>query len=728
MEDRADEAAVDDRSNAQKSEPDMAPALALPGEAARLLTSLVGQLVGFVYRCRDDPQWTMEYVSEGFHALTGRQPEDLLGNRVCSYNDLIHPDDRARVGEYCATSKDEGARILVEYRICHLDGSVRWVSERAVRVYDRPTATWKWEGFIEDITELKRAEQELKEANARYQSIFENALEGIFQVTPEGRLLVANPAMARMFGYESPAELLAELRDIPRQLYVEPERRAEYRRQIESQGSVSNFEFQAFRKNGEVIWVSENAHVRRNEIDGSIYYEGTLEDITDRRVYQAQIERQANYDALTGLANRTLLNARLHQAISGAAERGGGIAVVFIDLDQFKFINDTYGHALGDGLLQSMADRLRSCVRDSDTVARQGGDEFVLLLQGYRPPDLAGVVQRLHAAIALPWRSGRREFHVTSSIGVAVYPGDGDSADVLLRNADAAMYKAKENGRNAVQFFTAELNHALVERLDIEHRLRGALARHQFLLHYQPRIDMDTGRVAGAEALLRWRVPQRGLVSPARFISVAEDTGLIVPIGRWVLHTACAQARAWQEAGLPPIVVSVNVSPRQFREGNIVETIAEALRVTGLDAHHLQIELTEGLAMHGAEKYVEMLGRIKALGVQIAVDDFGTGYSSLSYLKRFPVDQLKVDRSFVVDLATDPDDAVIVQAIIALGHKLNLRVVAEGVETTEQLEFLRQSGCDEMQGYLFGKPMIAADFAELLSSQDFGRYAQLRQA
>jgi diguanylate cyclase (GGDEF)-like protein/PAS domain S-box-containing protein len=728
MEDRADPAAADSRGEAQTDRPEQGPAQALPSEAARLLSSLVGHLVGFVYRCSDDQQWTMEYVSDGFQSLTGRASADLLGNRVISYNELIHPEDRDRVAESGAAGKEEGTRISIEYRLCHLDGSVRWVSERAVRVLDRPSSRWKWEGFIEDITDRKRAEQALKEANERYQSIFENALEGIFQVTPDGRLLVVNPAMARMFGYDSPAELLAGLRDIPRQLYVDPERRAEYRRQIEAKGSVTNFEFQAFRRNGEVIWVSENAHLRRSTVDGSVYYEGTLEDITERRVYQAQIERQANYDALTGLANRTLLNGRLHQAIIRASASASEIAVVFIDLDQFKFINDTYGHALGDGLLQSMADRLRSSVRDSDTVARQGGDEFVLLLQGYRTGDLAGVVQRIHASIALPWRSGRREFHVTSSIGVAVYPGDGDTADVLLRNADAAMYKAKENGRNAVQFFTAELNHALVERLDIEHRLRGALARQQFLLHYQPRIDMDTGRIAGAEALLRWRVPQRGLVSPARFISVAEDTGLIVPIGRWVLHTACKQACEWQAAGLPPIVVSVNVSPRQFREGNIVATIAEALRVTGLEARYLQIELTEGLAMHGAEKYVEMLGQIKALGVQIAVDDFGTGYSSLSYLKRFPVDQLKVDRSFVIDLATDPDDAVIVQAIIALGHKLNLRVVAEGVETTEQLEFLRLSGCDEMQGYLFGKPMIASDFAALLTSQDFERYAQLRQA
>ena len=619
MQDRADPTAAESRGAVQTDQPEQGAAQAMPSEAARLLHSLVGHLVGFVYRCCDDKQWTMEYVSGGFQSLTGHDPADLLGNRVISYNELIHPDDRAGVAETSLTGKGEGARISIEYRLCHRDGSVRWVSERAVRVLDRPSSSWKWEGFIEDITDRKRAEQALNEANERYQSIFENALEGIFQVTPEGHLLVANPAMARMFGYDSPAELLAELRDIPRQLYVEPERRDEYRRQLEAKGSVSNFEFQAFRKNGEVIWVSENAHVRRNAADGSICYEGTLEDITDRRVYQAQIERQANYDALTGLANRTLLNGRLHQAISRAAESASEIAVVFIDLDQFKFINDTYGHALGDGLLQSMADRLRSCVRDSDTVARQGGDEFVLLLQGYHTEDLAGVVQRLHASIALPWRSGRREFHVTSSIGVSVYPSDGDTADVLLRNADAAMYKAKENGRNAVQFFTAELNHALVERLDIEHRLRGALARNQFLLHYQARIDMDTGRIAGAEALLRWRVPQRGLVSPARFISVAEDTGLIVPIGRWVLHTACKQARDWQVAGLPPIVVSVNVSPRQFREGSIVATIAEALRVTGLEARYLQIELTEGLAMHGAEKYVEMLGQIKALGIQLSL-------------------------------------------------------------------------------------------------------------
>ena len=693
-----------------------------------MLATLIGNLDGVVYRCRDDAHWTMEFISAGCERLTGYTPQELIGNRDISFNDLIHPDDQELLRRENIGDSDNPRRYLMEYRLRHRDGSSRWVCERGAPIYDAATNSWILEGFIEDISKRRHADEARRQAEARYQGIFQNALEGIYHTSPDGRLLVANPALARILGYDSPEQLMAAVNDVGTQVYVEPQRRADLLSALERDGSVRAFEFQVFRRNGEVIWLSVNCLAQRDAAGKTLYYEGTLEDITDRRVYQAQIERQANYDALTGLANRTLLNTRLHQAIQRAAERRDEVAVAFIDLDQFKFINDTFGHELGDSLLQHMADRLRSCVRESDLVARQGGDEFVLLLNSYRPEDLASVIQRVHAAIAQPWQAGRREFHVSSSIGVAVYPSDGRTADVLLRNADAAMYKAKENGRNGYQFFTAELNQVLVERLDIEHRLRGALARQQFLLHYQPRIDMGTGMICGAEALLRWRVPQQGLVSPQRFISVAEDTGLIVPIGRWVLHNACQQARAWQDEGLPPVMVSVNVSPRQFRDGNIVETIAEALRATGLEARYLQIELTEGLAMHGAEKYVHMLGQIKKLGVQIAVDDFGTGYSSLSYLKRFPVDQLKVDRSFVTDLATDPDDAVIVQAIIALGHKLGLTVVAEGVETDEQLRFLRRCNCDEMQGFLFGKPVIAGEFAAMLRDQDFKRYLEQRQA
>ncbi len=729
MENRADAIAAG-RGVAATTKPPGAgsPLAPAPGDSARLLATLISNLDGVVFRCRYDAQWTMEFISEGCRRLTGYGPEEFIGSPALSFSELIHPDDKAAWATNEDGLRDSPARYSVEYRVRHRDGSWRWVCERGATVFDASTSGWKLEGLIEDVSERRRLDEARRQAEERYHSIFEHALEGIFHSTPAGQILVANPALARILGFDSPEQLIAEVTDLETQIYVEPVRRREFLRLLESSGSVSAFECQAFRRNGEVIWLSVNAQARRDQAGNLLYTEGTIEDITERRLYQAQIERQANYDSLTGLANRTLLNTRLRLAIEQAAANSSEVAVAFIDLDQFKFINDTFGHELGDSLLQNMADRLRSCVREGDLVARQGGDEFVLLLSDYRQDDLAGVIQRVHAAIAQPWKAGRRNFQVSSSIGVAVYPGDGPNPDTLLRNADAAMYKAKESGRNGYQFFTAELNRALVERQDIEQRLRGALARQQFLLHYQPRIDMHTGLICGAEALLRWRLPEQGLVSPQRFISVAEDTGLIVPIGRWVLHSACQQARAWQDAGLPPVAVSVNVSPRQFRDGNIVATIAEALTVSGLEPRYLQIELTEGLAMHGADKYVHMLEQIKRLGVQIAVDDFGTGYSSLSYLKRFPIDQLKVDRSFVTDLATDPNDAVIVQAIIALGHKLGLRVVAEGVETEEQLAFLQRCNCDEIQGFLFSVPIIAADFSALLGRQDFTGYLQRRQA
>ncbi len=570
-----------------------------PSEQGRMLRTLIGNLDGLVYRCRNDACWTMEFVSEGCERLTGYPAADLLHNRRISFDQLVHPQDLELLAQVAEAAVRTRERYTIEYRIVRADGGVRWVWERGTPVFG-----------------------------------------------PDSKLVA---------------------------------------------------------------------------------FEGFIEDITERKSDQERIVHQASYDALTGLANRSLLNTRLAQLIADAEVEGARAAVAFVDLDNFKFINDTFGHQLGDTLLQAMAERLKACVRETDTVARLGGDEFVLVLTRYAgDEDITRIVQRVHAAVAEPWNAGRREFHVTCSIGVAVYPQNGRNADVLLRNADSAMYKAKESGRNTFQFFTPELNRLVVERIGLEHRLRSALARRQFLLHFQPRVDLRSRRVVGAEALLRWRVPGRGLVSPARFISVAEDTGLIVPIGKWVLQAACQQNKAWQVEGLPPIVISVNVSPRQFRQDDIVATIAEALGQSGLDPRFLQIELTEGLAMHDAEKYVGMLGRISALGVQIAVDDFGTGYSSLSYLKRFPVDHLKVDRSFVRDLPADPDDAAIVQAIIALGHKLGLKVVAEGVETVEQYDYLRRSLCDEMQGYYFSKPLIASDLGAMLADQSAEIFARLR--
>jgi diguanylate cyclase (GGDEF)-like protein/PAS domain S-box-containing protein len=680
-----------------------------------MLHTLLGNLDGMVYRCRDDTNWTMEFVSEGCLRLTGYEPTDLLLNGRVSYEEITHPEDRDEVRRAIHDALAAGDRFEVEYRIVHADGRVRWVWERGTGIRDEHGRVTAIEGIIEDITQRTEAELALREAERRYHSLFENAIEGIFRTTPDGQYLDANPALARIYGFTSPQEVIESLRDIRRQLYVDPTRREEFMRIVKARGSISGFESEVYRKNGDVIWISENARAVFDASGNVLYYEGTVEDITERRLYQARIEQQANYDTLTGLANRSLLNDRLQQAIFAAATYGTRLAVVFVDLDRFKFINDSLGHHVGDQLLKAMAERFKACVRDYDTVARLGGDEFVLLINGQGEADAVGtVMERMLDVIAQPWRTAQGEFEVTCSIGVALYPDDGADAPTLLKHADSAMYRAKEHGRNNFQFFTNELNELMKERLELESNLRRALERGQFELLYQPRVDLATRNIVGCEALIRWQHPARGVIAPGRFIPIAEEIGLIGSIGHWVLHTACAQGKAWQDAGYAPCVVSVNVSPRQFRRDDLVETIAEVLADTGLAPRFLEIELTENMVMHDGEHMIEMLHAIKRLGVQIAVDDFGTGYSSLSYLKRFPVDRLKVDRSFVQDIATDADDAAIVRTIIALGHNLGLKVVAEGVETEEQIAFLSANACDELQGYYFSRPVSGWRLRKLL--------------
>jgi diguanylate cyclase (GGDEF)-like protein/PAS domain S-box-containing protein len=687
----------------------------ISGDTARMLKTLLGNLEGMVYRCRDDDQWTMEFISEGCRRLTGYDADDLLLNNRVSYESLTHPDDRRRVREDIHSALTLRNRFDSEYRIVHANGEVRWVWERGTGVLNERGELVAIEGLIQDITERKQSHQALREAERRYYNLFENAIEGIFRTTLEGEFIDANPALARIYGFESPLELMRSLKDIRNQLYVELDRRDEFMELIKARGTVSSFESQIYRKHGEVIWISENARAVSDDNGNVVCYEGTVEDITERKLYQARIEQQANYDTLTGLANRSLMNERLAQAIRAASSYGTRLAVVFVDLDRFKYINDSLGHHVGDELLRAMAERLKATVRESDTVARLGGDEFVLLINGQGDPETVAIVlERMLSDISQPWTIPQGDFNVTCSIGVALYPDDGTTAETLLKHADSAMYRAKEKGRNNFQFFTSELNALITERLELENKLRRALDRDQFALMYQPRVDLRSRRIIGVEALLRWQLPDHEAIPPGRFIPVAEEIGLIVPIGKWVLRTACAQAKAWQELGLPPLSMSVNVSARQFRQDNLVATIAEALRETGLDARHLEIELTESTVMHDAEQFISMLGELSDLGVQIALDDFGTGYSSLSYLKRFPVDRLKVDRSFVQDIATDVDDATIVRTIIALGHNLGLKVVAEGVETQEQIDFLSANLCDELQGYYFGRPMPASDIARLI--------------
>jgi diguanylate cyclase (GGDEF)-like protein len=426
----------------------------------------------------------------------------------------------------------------------------------------------------------------------------------------------------------------------------------------------------------------------------------------ERKRYQEELERQANYDALTGLPNRHLLHDRLRQAVF-SQRHVRNVAVVFIDLDHFKVINDSLGHNYGDDVLRHVAERLQSAVRDGDTVARLGGDEFVLILNDQTREDVIfRTMRRIIGRVSEPMMVDNRELNITCSAGISLYPQDGPDVQTLLKNADAAMYRAKSQGRNTFQFYTAEMNELAIERLNMEQSLRRAIERGELLLHYQPRVNLRTGRVDAVEALLRWQHPERGLILPDRFIAIAEETGLIVPIGEWVLRTACEQGRAWRRAGLPPIGVSVNLSARQFWGGGLVRTVTDIVADTGM-SEYLEMELTESMVMHDAENVIATLEGLKAIGVRLSVDDFGTGYSSLSYLKRLPLNALKIDGSFVRDITASggPDGGILPKAIISLAHSLHLKVIAEGVENEAQRDFLKAHHCDEMQGYFFSRPV-----------------------
>jgi diguanylate cyclase (GGDEF)-like protein/PAS domain S-box-containing protein len=483
----------------------------------------------------------------------------------------------------------------------------------------------------------------------------------------------------------------------------------------EGPGSSVIHEYRILRPDGQVRWIEERARAIRDEAGGLLRFDGVAIDISERKAYEARIEYLADHDALTGLANRNLLGDRVTQAMAHARRHNRNLALLFLDLDRFKGVNDSFGHELGDLLLLEVARRLKKVVREGDTVARQGGDEFILLLTDVSSPaDAIAVAGKIFESFSAPILVRTQELFVTTSIGITMFPEDGDDIHALLRNADTAMYRAKEERGNAFQFYSREMSIRALERAELESALRRAMERKEFELFYQPKVDLASGRIIGAEALIRWHHPEMGLVSPTRFIPMAEEIGLIVPLGDWVLRTACAQNKAWQDAGLEPICVSVNLSARQFRDEQLVESVAAALDSMKLDARHLELELTESIVMNGAEMFIGKLRELECMGVQLSIDDFGTGYSSLSYLKRFPLHQLKIDQSFVRDLATDVDDAAITSSVISLGHSLNLKVIAEGVETKEQVDFLRRHHCDEMQGYYFSKPLPAAEFAALL--------------
>ena len=686
----------------------------LPVDRVRVLDTLVNNLEGMAYRCLNDSHWTLLFVSQGCLALTGYGPQELVENGSVSWEEVTYPADRDRVRGEIDAAIAARQRFSVQYRIVTSAGQLKWVVERGIGVSDehgRPVI----EGFIQDVSFRHEALEALEQAELRYRHIFEHASEGIFQTTMDGRYLAANPALARLYGYATAEDLITGISDIGRRLYVEESRREEFRRLMEAHGEVINFESEVYCRDGSRIWISENAHIVRGSRGEFICYEGTVQDITERRSYQEQLERQANHDLLTGLPNRNLLADRLEQSISRAERVGFFMALVFIDLDNFKFINDSLGHAAGDELLVEMAGRLRGCLRSSDTVARQGGDEFVLVLNDhYRVNSIISQLERVLAQIGLPVRLGGREFQVGASLGVALYPQDGKDAESLLKHADAAMYAAKDRGRNNFQFFTPELNNVADERLNLEAAMRTGIEKDEFEAFFQPKVD-HRRRLVGVEAPARWRSPVSGMVAPDRFIPIAEETGLIVPLTDMIVKKAFAAAAAWVPVHGQAIKVAVNLSPKLFLGEEIVGRVAALMREAGLPPERVELEITEGVFLGDGERAVRILSEFKALGVSLAMDDFGTGYSSLSYLRRFPLDIIKIDRSLVTGIEHEEDVAMIARAVISLGQSLRKTVVAEGVENQAQFDFLRYQGCDEFQGYLIARPMSAADFVALLA-------------
>lgn len=571
-------------------------------------------------------------------------------------------------------------------------------------------------GIVRDITARKRDEQNL----LVFKRAIESSVNGITitdAVNGENLIIYVNPAFERMTGYaghevlgKNPRFLRGNDRDQVelRKLAMALEERRE-----------GYFVLRNYRKDGSQF-MNELYVAPVRDRDGAVTnYIGIMNDISDQRRYEEQLVYQANHDPLTGLPNRNLLQDRLGQALAlESSRRRNPIGVMFLDLDNFKKINDTLGHTVGDMLLKAVANRLRNCVRGGDTVSRLGGDEYILILPNVKEMhDVTTVAKKLIGLFSTPFLLMGHELYITASIGIALFPSDGDTVDALLKNADAAMYHAKEQGKNNYQFYSEEMNTRVFERMALETSLHRAIRQQEFLLYYQPRVDLRTGRISGVEALVRWNHPEMGLVSPARFIPLAEETGLIVPIGEWVLRTACAQNKAWQEAGLPPLRMAVNLSARQFRQENLIQMVADVLVETGLDPRWLELELTESLLMERAEQSVSILRSLADMGIDIAVDDFGTGYSSLGYLKRFPITNLKIDQSFIRDIASDPDDAILVRTIITMAHGLGMKTVGEGVESLEQVDFLCRHGCEEVQGYYFSRPLTAEGCEELLREE-----------
>ncbi|MBL6945002.1 MAG: EAL domain-containing protein, partial [Rhodospirillales bacterium] len=561
-----------------------------------------------------------------------------------------------------------------------------------------------------DITERMRAEDDVRKLSLAV----EQSPASVMITDPTGVIEYVNPKFVDVTGY-STEEVIGKSPQILNSGYTPPEYYRELWKTVLA-GREWRGGFHNKKKNGENFWEYASVSPIKDHNGEITHLLAVKEDITVRKQHEEQLLRQMNYDNVTDLPNRVLGLDRLTQALARSHRNNTTVALLFIDLDRFKNVNDTLGHSAGDRLLKEAGLRLCECIRGGDTVARMGGDEFTIILPDLQSPNNAEhVAEKIHSAFAQPFLIEGQELFITASIGITIYPMDADAPHALMQNADAAMYQAKELGKNRTQFFTRELNEQALERVKIENHLRRAIEQDEFSLHYQPIVELRSGRLVGAEALLRWQNDELGNVPPSRFIPLAEDAGLISSIGEWVLEDVCRQYAEWRDKSGLSIRISVNVSSRQFREGALVDTINRASREHGVPQDNLELEITEGLLMDDLPESKATFRELNAMGMRFSLDDFGTGYSSLNYLKRFPVRSLKIDRSFIQGVVDIPDDAVLVQAIINMAHSMNLEVVAEGVETRDQLDFVRRNGCDLVQGYFFSKPVPSNQFFELMT-------------
>jgi diguanylate cyclase (GGDEF)-like protein/PAS domain S-box-containing protein len=667
---------------------------------------------------RSDVELRILEVNQRFRDMIGYTEAELLGK---SFDDITHAADVAKSHDFreALLTDKHGSPCELEKRYIHRDGSIVWVAIAACVVRNAGDADY-FVTVVQDITRRKRAEQALQESKEQFQQLAKHVPEA-FWITDLKRhaMIYVSPAFERIHGAP-----LRSMRSVWRAWKdtLHPEDRD---RALEAHGRMAcgpvDVQYRIVRPDGVTRWVRACGYPVENS-RGVVYrVAGTIEDITERRELESRLQYQAHFDSLTGLPNRVLLFDRLSQALTQSRRSSHAVALLFVDIDRFKIVNDTLGHHVGDKLLQHVASCLVRAVRAEDSVGRLGGDEFGIILPRIdRPEHAALIAQNALRLLAEPLQLEAHEVVVTGSIGIALSSSESVDAETLVRNADTAMFRAKNSGRNAYEFYTASMNERALEQLHLERRLRRALERDEFVLHFQGRRNIRTGEVTGCEALLRWSGPD-GIVEPAQFVSLLEESGLIIPVGDWVVQRACSQIAEWRRAGLAPMPVAVNISARQFNQRNLAAKIESALRENGVDGSLLEIELTESTAMQNADDAIVVMRRLKALGVRIAIDDFGTGHSSLSYLKRLPIDLLKIDRSFVTGLPATEDDASITKAIITMAHSLGLKVIAEGVENPQQLAFLAANACDEVQGYLFSRPVAAGDLVGSMKASVYFR-------